>query len=242
MSNALSVESLTAGYGRVTAVNDLSLTIAPGEVLAILGRNGAGKTTTLLSISGLVKPRSGTIHVDGTAVKLGKPFASSQAGVVQVPEDRALFTGLTVRENLAVAGARKKSQLEAVTTMFPELEPLIDRRAGLLSGGEQQMLALARALQLRPKVLLVDEMSLGLAPLICQRLSSVIRTLADETGLAVLLVEQHLSLALEIADHAVVLHKGAAAIRGTRAELQERRHEIESSYMGGAGTLDEPAA
>jgi branched-chain amino acid transport system ATP-binding protein len=129
-----------------------------------------------------------------------------------------------------------------VTELFPELEPLIGRRAGLLSGGEQQMLALARAITLRPKVLLVDEMSLGLAPVICTRLSSVIRCLADETGIAVLLVEQHLSLALEIADRGLVLHKGSVAMEGTRADLTAKRHEIESSYMGGAGSLDDSAA
>ncbi|MFC5747214.1 ABC transporter ATP-binding protein [Actinomadura rugatobispora] len=242
MKATLRVDDISAGYGRVLAVKNLSLSAAAGEVVSILGRNGAGKTTTLLSVSGLVKPRSGRVSVDGTSLRLGRPHAASKAGLIQVPEDRALFTGLTVRENLAAAGARRKADLTMVTDLFPELEPLIGRRAGLLSGGEQQMLALARAITLRPKVLLVDEMSLGLAPVVCQRLSSVIRGLADESGVAVLLVEQHLSLALEVADRGIVLHKGSVAMEGTRAELTAKRHEIESSYMGGAGTVEDPAA
>ncbi|MGI5200247.1 ABC transporter ATP-binding protein [Spirillospora sp. CA-108201] len=242
MSTLLKVENVSSGYGRVLAVKDLSLNAAAGEVVSILGRNGAGKTTTLLSISGLVKPRSGQVSVDGTPLRPGRPHVASKAGLIQVPEDRALFTGLTVRENLAAAGARRKADLKAVTDLFPELEPLIGRRAGLLSGGEQQMLALARAIALRPKVLLVDEMSLGLAPLVCKRLSSVIRELADESGVAVLLVEQHLSLALEVADRGIVLHKGSVAMEGTREELTAKRHQIESSYMGGASAAEDPAA
>jgi len=242
MNTVLRVDDISAGYGRVLAVKNLSLTVDEGEVVSILGRNGAGKTTSLLSVSGLVKPRSGSVSIHGKSLRLGKPHVASKAGLIQVPEDRALFGGLSVKENLAAAGARRKSDLKVVTELFPELEPLIGRRAGLLSGGEQQMLALARAITLRPKVLLVDEMSLGLAPVICTRLSSVIRSLADETGIAVLLVEQHLSLALEIADRGIVLHKGSVAMEGTRADLTSRRHEIESSYMGGAGSLGDSAA
>lgn len=232
MTAALSLQNLSAGYGRVLAVRDVSLEVNPGEVVALLGRNGAGKTSTLLTVSGLLKPRGGSVSVKGVTLRGGRPHAATAAGVIQVPEDRALFTSLTVRENLAVAGARKRFDLQKVYDLFPELEPLIDRRAGLLSGGEQQMLALARALRLEPDVFLIDEMSLGLAPVICQRLASIVRRLADESGIAVLLVEQHLSLALEIADRGYVLNKGAVVMAADRAELTARRHEVESSYMG----------
>lgn len=237
MSAALSIQNLSAGYGRVLAVKDVSLDVQPGEVVALMGRNGAGKTSTLLTVSGLLKPRDGSITVAGRTLRGGRPQAATRAGVIQVPEDRALFTSLSVRENLSVAGARKRSELREVYDLFPELEPLINRRAGLLSGGEQQMLALARALRRRPDVLLVDEMSLGLAPVICQRLAGIIRRLADESGIAVLLVEQHLSLALQIADRGYVLNKGSVVLSGTREELADRRQEVESSYMGGAGQV-----
>jgi branched-chain amino acid transport system ATP-binding protein len=238
VSAVLEVSDLKAGYGRVEAVRGVSIRVEQGKVVGLLGRNGAGKSTTLLTLSGLVKPRGGEVRVSGVALKGGKPHLASRAGLTQVPEDRALFTQLTVRENLAVAGARSKAHLREVFDMFPELEPLIDRRGGLLSGGEQQMLVLARALQLKPKVLLIDEMSLGLAPVICARLAQVVRKVADDHGMAVLLVEQHLSLALDVADYGYVMNKGEIVIEGTRDVLAARRHEVESSYMGGLVSED----
>lgn len=234
MSTVLSVDNLSAGYGRALAVRDVSFEVDEGEVVALLGRNGAGKTSTLLTLSGILKARGGTVSVGGRVVAPGRPYAATKAGIAHVPEERALFSGLTVRENLIIAGARGKSELAEVYELFPELERLIDRRAGLLSGGEQQMLALARALRQRPKVLMVDEMSLGLAPLICARLVSILRGLADTTGIAVVLVEQHLELALEAADRGYVLRHGSVVMSGTRDDLLMRRAELESSYLGGA--------
>ncbi|KPM52119.1 branched-chain amino acid ABC transporter ATP-binding protein [Frankia sp. R43] len=232
MTAALAVTGLSAGYGSAPVIRGISFEVLPGEIVALLGRNGAGKTTTLLTISGLVRARAGEVSVGGKVVAAHQPRAVTRAGVGHVPEERALFANLSVRDNLAVAGARRARDLRRVLELFPELERLLDRRSGLLSGGEQQMLALARAVYQRPKVLLVDEMSLGLAPKICQRLVGILRRLATEQGLAVVLVEQHLFLALEAADRAYVLHRGEITLSGTRAELAERRAELEAAYLG----------
>lgn len=232
MTPALAVAGLSAGYGSALAVRGVSFEVNPGEVIALLGRNGAGKTTTLLTISGLVRARAGEVIAEGRPLPSHRPHAVTRAGVRQVPEERALFANLSVRDNLAVAGARRTRDLRGVLDLFPELERLLDRRSGLLSGGEQQMLALARAVYQRPKVLLVDEMSLGLAPKVCQRLVGVLRGLATESGLAVVLVEQHLFLALEAADRSYVLHRGEITMSGTRAEMAVRRAELEAAYLG----------
>ncbi len=232
----LQVDSLTTGYSGVPVVWDLSLHVAPGEVVALLGPNGAGKTTTLLTLSGLVKPLKGTVSVLGHAVTAGRPHKIARLGVAHVAEDRSLFFELTVVENLRlgrVQGRRRREQsVQNALDLFPALKPLLDRRAGLLSGGEQQMLAMARALVSEPKMLMVDEMSLGLAPVIVERMLPVVRRIADETGAGVLLVEQHVHMALEIADRAYVLNHGHLALSGAASDLLERKELLEVSYLG----------
>jgi branched-chain amino acid transport system ATP-binding protein len=230
------VRELTTGYAGVPVVWDLSLRVAPGEVVALLGPNGAGKTTTLLTVSGLVKPIRGFISVLGQPVTGIRPHRVARLGVAHVAEDRSLFFQLTVLENLRLGRAqgrqRRDQAVDRALDLFPALKPLVNRRAGLLSGGEQQMLAMARALVSEPKLLMVDEMSLGLAPVIVERMLPVVRQIADETGTGVLLVEQHVHMALAIADRAYVLNHGRLALTGPASELRQRRELLEVSYLG----------
>ena len=236
----LSVEDLHAGYLGIPAVRHLSLTVGSGEVVGLLGPNGAGKTTTLSTIAGLLKPISGTITLGEQDISGRPAYRVARLGLSMVPEDRALFYGLTVRENLSMARSKESVPEDELLTMLPELEKCLGRKAGVLSGGEQQMLAVGRALISRPRLLLVDEMSLGLAPVIVERLLPVLRRVADELGTGVLFVEQHVSMALEIADRAYVLNHGELVLEGAAAELRGRRDLVEASYLGEA-TVDELA-
>jgi branched-chain amino acid transport system ATP-binding protein len=234
----LAIREMSTGYHGVPVVRDLTLTVEEGEVVALLGPNGAGKTTTLLTASGLVPVLKGDVQVMGTSIKGRRPHTVARLGVAHVPEDRSLFFQLTVKENLRLGTSRGTKAFEKALGYFPALEPLLDRRAGLLSGGEQQMLALARALATEPRLLMVDEMSLGLAPIIVERLLPVLRQIAADTGAGVLVVEQHVNLVLEVADRAYVLSHGDLALEGAASHLRANRHLIESSYLGGA-ELDE---
>jgi len=230
--HALVVRDLFAGYQQVPVVRELNLEVRPGEVVALLGPNGAGKTTTLETIAGLNRPISGTIELSGENVGGIPAYVLAHRGLALVPEGRALFPGLTVREHLRLAGGRHSGREEELLEMLPELHKCLGRKAGLLSGGEQQMLAVGRALVTRPRLLLVDEMSLGLAPVIVERLLPILRRAADELGASVLFVEQHVALALEISDRAYVLAHGRIRIEGPAAELRERRELLAASYLG----------
>jgi branched-chain amino acid transport system ATP-binding protein len=243
---ALECRSLDAGYSSVAVVRDLNVSIPEGRVLAVLGPNGAGKTTSLLTIAGLIPRHGGEVLVDGKSLPSGKPGAASKAGLVLVPDDRSLFTTLTVEENLKAARSPEANQ-DDVIDLFPALRTRWKIAAGALSGGEQQMLALARALVQRPRVLLIDEMSMGLAPIIVEQLMPVVRRIATDTGAVVVLVEQHVALALEVADEALVLAHGKVVLSGPAVELAKDPKRLEAAYLGevdggpnGAGDLPEP--
>jgi branched-chain amino acid transport system ATP-binding protein len=233
--HALVVAGLSAGYRGVPVVRELGLEVRPGEVVALLGPNGAGKTTTLETIAGLNHPISGAVELSGEDVSGTPAHVLARKGLALVPEGRALFPGLTVREHLRLAVGRRGSRgshEDELLEMLPELRKCLGRKAGLLSGGEQQMLAFGRALVTRPRLLLVDEMSLGLAPVIVERLIPILRRAADELGTSVLFVEQHVALALEVADRAYVLTHGRIRLEGAATELRERRELLAASYLG----------
>jgi branched-chain amino acid transport system ATP-binding protein len=244
MSPVLEVRNLRAGHGRSVVVRDLSLTVDPGEVVALLGPNGAGKTTTLMTVAGLIPALGGEVRLLGEPVDARSPQRNARRGLAYVTEDRALFGGLTVRDNLWLAARRRGSRdgraaerrrdgdgFDAMA-YFSALGKLAGRQAGLLSGGEQQTLAIARALVGRPDLLLVDEMSLGLAPMVVEQLATVIRRIADDLGVGVLLVEQHVPVALSTADTAVVLVHGEVVARGRAADLAGRPDLLHASYLG----------
>ena len=228
----LECRALTGGRGTTVVFRDLDLDVQAGTVLTLLGPNGAGKSTLLLTLAGLLPARSGRASVDGAPLRNGNAVAASRAGVVLVPDNRSLFTTLTVEENLDVARSRGGPAARDLLDTFPALEKRWRLAAGALSGGEQQMLAMARALIQQPKVLLVDEMSMGLAPLVFEALFETVRRIAGEHGAAVVLVEQHVKLALEVADAAAVLNRGTIVLRGTADELRRDPKTLERAYLG----------
>ena len=233
MNAVLTCEGLAAGYtkGR-PVVRAFDLEVSPGEVVALLGPNGAGKTTVLLTLAGLLPGLGGTILLGGQRVRPGRARAVARSGLVLVPDDRSLFTQLTVRDNLTLARRRRGSTVDDVLDFFPALGKRLKVAAGMLSGGEQQMLALGRALIQDPRVLLIDELSMGLAPVIVEELLPTVRRMADDTGAAVVLVEQHVRLALDLADRAVVLVHGETVLSGPAARLTADPALLERAYLG----------
>jgi branched-chain amino acid transport system ATP-binding protein len=224
----LEARGLSVGYGVIPVVRDLDLHVAPGEIIAVLGVNGAGKTTTVRALAGELKPTAGEVWFNGSPTT-APLHRRAKDGLRFITEERSVFMGLSTADNLRLGGQDPARSLE----LFPELKVLLGRKAGLLSGGEQQMLTLARALGGDPVVLLVDELSLGLAPLVFARLLTAVRAAANR-GTAVVLVEQHIRQALEVADRAYVLNRGRVAIQGTGTELLGRIEEIEHTYLATA--------
>ncbi len=232
----LSVRELHAYYGDSHVLQGVSLEVGSGEIVCLLGRNGAGKSTTLKGILGVVPPRSGGVFFNGVEIT-GRPvYESVRLGLALVPEDRRIFAGLSVQENLEVAAlparpGQKAWTLERIYDTFPLLSRLKHRKGGNLSGGEQQMLAIARAMMSRPKLLLCDEPSLGLAPLITKAMFATLAELRTEQGMAILLVEQNAGLSLELADRAYVLETGNIVASGTGDELLAS-DTVREAYLG----------
>jgi branched-chain amino acid transport system ATP-binding protein len=230
----LECRAVSGGYGAVTVVRPLDLSLPAGTVLALLGPNGAGKTTLMLTLAGLVPRKGGAVLVDGKELPMSRPGAANRAGLVLVPDDRALFTSLTVRENITIARRAGGPTLDELLDLFPALKPRAGVQGGSLSGGEQQMLAVARGLAQKPHVLLIDEMSMGLAPVIVEDLLPLVRRIADDTGAVVVLVEQHVRLALEVADRAIVMVHGAVTLEGSAAALAADPASLEAAYLSTA--------
>jgi branched-chain amino acid transport system ATP-binding protein len=236
-SAVLELDNLSVGYDRSPVVRGLTLTVGAGEVVALLGANGAGKTTTLRAVSGLLKPSSGAVKLAGTDLAGVAPTMRARLGVAHVPSDRGLFFGLTVAEHFRLDGTgNSAADLDTAFDHFPALGRLRERKAGLLSGGEQQMLAISRALARKPRLLMLDEMSLGLAPVIVARLLPVVREYAASAGTGVLLVEQHVHMALKIADRGYVLSHGELSASGSAADLASDAEKLAASYLGGSGS------
>jgi branched-chain amino acid transport system ATP-binding protein len=232
VSAVLACRGLAAGYGDLAVLRDVDLELDAGRVLVVLGPNGAGKTTLLTTMAGLLPSMAGDVVLDGAVLPAAKPHAANRAGLVLVPDDRSLFTTLSVAENLRAALPSRSASVDDVVDLFPALRKRWKVDAGSLSGGEQQMLALARALVQQPRALLIDELSMGLAPIIVEQLLPIVRQVADEMGAVVVLVEQHVHLALEVADDAMVIVHGDVALFGDAKELSGDIAQLEAAYLG----------
>lgn len=231
----LKVENLCVNYGMIEAVKGISFDVKDGEIVALIGANGAGKTTTMHTISGLIKAHSGSINLDGEELTKLPPHKIVSLGLVQCPEGRRIFQQQTVEENLLLGSYLRKDNLDEdfkhVYELFPRLLERKKQLAGTLSGGEQQMLAMARALMSKPKVLLLDEPSMGLSPLLVKEIFSIIKEI-NKSGTTVLLVEQNAKMALEIADRAYVIETGKIVLEGTGKELASSE-KVQKAYLGG---------
>ena len=226
----LDLVSVVGGYGETTVLRDVTLSVPEGSVVALLGPNGAGKTTLMRVASGELRPRAGRVVMDGVDITTAAPYQRGKLGVCHIPEGRAVFPGLSVRENLATfARGRADDALARATEAFPVLGQRLGQRAGTLSGGEQQMLALARAYVTEPRVVLLDEVSMGLAPLVVDEIFAFIDRLA-RTGASLLLVEQYVTRALALADHVYVLSRGRITFDGPPSELREEN--VLAGYLG----------
>jgi branched-chain amino acid transport system ATP-binding protein len=231
----LEVKNLRAGYGAGEVLHGIDLAVAPAGVTALLGANGAGKTTALRAICGLLR-RSGEITFDGARIDRASTEDLARRGIAQVPEGRGTFMELTVDENLRLGAYTRRDRavaadIDHMLAQFPALRPRLRQQAGTLSGGEQQMLAIARALLSRPKLLLLDEPSFGLAPLVVRQIFEILATIRRESGIGILLVEQNASLALALADHACILEAGSVALAGTAASVG-RDDQVRRAYLG----------
>lgn len=232
MTPVLEARKLCAGYDKSVIVRDLDLVVNPGEVVALLGANGAGKTTTILTLAGVLSQLGGEVLVNGVATRAPLHRRVTD-GLGLIGEERTVLMKLTAAENLRLG----RGDVDYALQLFPELSDHLDRKVGLLSGGQQQILALARALSRRPKIVLADELSLGLAPLVVSRLLKTVRQAADG-GVGVLLVEQHVEQALAIADRAYVMRRGQVVLAGAADELRGRLADVEASYFANASVND----
>jgi branched-chain amino acid transport system ATP-binding protein len=225
---ALEVKGLTAGYGALAVVHDVTFHVGRGEIVGLLGRNGAGKTTTLMAMAGFLGRYGGEVLVDGIPLE-GPAYRRSRERIGIVLEGRSVFPSLTVKQNLELAEATLTEALD----LFPELQSKLPLRAGLLSGGEQQMLALVRAVCRHPVALLIDELSFGLAPALCERIFDRLRAIAEAGSTGILLVEQHIHYAESVVDRALIMNEGLIRAEVPGAELAAREAEIEKIYLGG---------
>lgn len=234
MSKILEIKDLSVSYGGIEAIKNISLDVEAGSIVTLIGSNGAGKSSTLRSIAGIVKAKSGEVLFEGENILGLSPDQIVKRGVTLVPEGRRVFPNLTVAENLHVGAYLRKDDIkpdiEYVYELFPRLKERSWQFAGTLSGGEQQMLAVGRALMARPKLIMMDEPSLGLAPLVVQGIFDIIRTI-NKAGITVLLIEQNANMALKVADYAYAMQTGEITLSGTGAELLENE-EVKEAYLG----------
>lgn len=234
MNNILEIKDLSVNFGGIKAVNDISLSVEKGKIITLIGANGAGKSTILKSVSGTIKPQSGEIIFEGENICGLSPDKIVSKGVTLVPEGRRVFPNLTVLENLKIGAYLRKdsltSDIEYVYSLFPRLKERNWQLAGTLSGGEQQMLAVGRALMARPKLIMMDEPSLGLAPLVVKDIFNIIKTI-NESGITVLLIEQNANMALKTADYGFVIETGNITLSGTGEELLSNE-SVKEAYLG----------
>ena len=237
MTSLLSIEQISVSYDKVRALSDVSISLDAGEIVALIGANGAGKSTTLRAICGLVRPHTGRILLDGQPINHLRPDQVVAQGISMVPEGRRIYPFMTIRDNLLMGAFRRRDKaginndMEQLFVRFPRLKERIGQQAGTLSGGEQQMVAMGRALMARPRLLLLDEPSLGLAPQMVREIARVIKAVNSESGMSILLVEQNSRMALKISNRAYALATGRVALKGDSADLMNNE-EVRKLYLG----------